>query len=37
MTLQEELFALKILIEKQQEEIAAKDEIIAKQNLRQGR
>lgn len=32
MTLQEELLALKVLVEKQQEEIAAKDEIIAKQN-----
>lgn len=33
MTLQEELLALKTLVEKQQEEIAAKDEIIAKQNI----
>ena len=32
MTQQEELFALKQLIKKQQEQLAEKDEIIEKQN-----
>ena len=34
MTGQEELLILRALVEKQKEELAAKDEIIAKQNIR---
>ncbi len=34
MTGQEELLMLRALVEKQKEELAAKDEIIAKQNIR---
>jgi len=34
MTGQEELLLLRALVEKQKEELAAKDEIIAKQNIR---